>query len=389
MRCTPGGGGASSARARTSTTGRRDGATPRSNRRARLHDRRLSLCADHDRRREPGRSRRAYTVLTGHICGEPVRPGDPPRNYVTPFSAEYSQLMYQLRGEDATGRPYRDVMPPRHAAARRRDRAGGALDRRGGAMRLILVAIVLATAAGRADAYPQFQLSLGADRCVKCHYSPAGGGSSMTTAATKPAARSAAGATAGSCTARGRHRRGCSSGSICAGPARSSTAIRNASCSASPMQTDVYLRAGGERISFSLTAGMRGGARDPQPPFVERLVSREHYFMYQRESGAYVRAGRFFPIYGFRSQDHTAYVRRYLGLHTLEEPYGLAAGTFGPRRRGPGCRAGARRPRAPRRFAAHETATLRARTLRACGQPGIRGASSTAVQRGETASSSS
>lgn len=54
----------------------------------------------------------AYTVLTGHICGEPVRPQDPPRNYVTPFSADYSQLVYQLRGADADGRPYRDVMPP-------------------------------------------------------------------------------------------------------------------------------------------------------------------------------------------------------------------------------------------------------------------------------------
>jgi hypothetical protein len=51
--------------------------------------------------------------------------------------------------------------------------------------------------------------------------------------------------------------------------------------------------------------------------------------MYQRDSGTYVRAGRFFPIYGVRSQDHTAYVRRYLGFHTLEEPYGVAAGAFG------------------------------------------------------------
>jgi hypothetical protein len=54
----------------------------------------------------------AYTVLTGHICGQPVRPQDPPRNFVTPFSADYSQLMYQLRGADGDGRPYRDVMPP-------------------------------------------------------------------------------------------------------------------------------------------------------------------------------------------------------------------------------------------------------------------------------------
>ena len=54
----------------------------------------------------------AYTMLTGRICGEPTQPHDPPRNYVTPFASEYSQLMYQLRGSDGDGRLYRDVMPP-------------------------------------------------------------------------------------------------------------------------------------------------------------------------------------------------------------------------------------------------------------------------------------
>jgi hypothetical protein len=48
----------------------------------------------------------SYTVLTGRICGEPILPESPPRNYVTPGSAAYSTLIYQLRGED------RDVMPP-------------------------------------------------------------------------------------------------------------------------------------------------------------------------------------------------------------------------------------------------------------------------------------
>ena len=48
----------------------------------------------------------AYTVLTGRVCGEPIRPQDPPRNYVVPGAAEYSQLLHQLRGTD------RDVMPP-------------------------------------------------------------------------------------------------------------------------------------------------------------------------------------------------------------------------------------------------------------------------------------
>lgn len=47
----------------------------------------------------------AYNILTGHVCGE-LSPVSPPRNYVTPGSAEYSTLIHQLRGEN------RDVMPP-------------------------------------------------------------------------------------------------------------------------------------------------------------------------------------------------------------------------------------------------------------------------------------
>ncbi|MBA3817487.1 MAG: hypothetical protein H0X17_01220 [Deltaproteobacteria bacterium] len=48
----------------------------------------------------------AYNLLTGHVCGEPIGPQSPPRNFITPGSAEYSTLIHQLRGED------RDVMPP-------------------------------------------------------------------------------------------------------------------------------------------------------------------------------------------------------------------------------------------------------------------------------------
>jgi hypothetical protein len=95
------------------------------------------------------------------------------------------------------------------------------------------------------------------------------------------------------------------------------------------MQAEAYVRAGGERVSVNLTVGLRGAARAPRAPLVERLASREHYVMFQRASGAYVRAGRFFPVFGLRPADHTAYVRRYLGLHTLEEPYGAAAGAYG------------------------------------------------------------
>ena len=48
----------------------------------------------------------AYTMLTGRVCGEPIGPETAPRNYVTPFAPEYSQLVYQLRGDSI------DVMPP-------------------------------------------------------------------------------------------------------------------------------------------------------------------------------------------------------------------------------------------------------------------------------------
>ena len=48
----------------------------------------------------------AYTLLTGRICGEPAGPLDPPRNFVTPFSAESSKLYHQLVGADT------DQMPP-------------------------------------------------------------------------------------------------------------------------------------------------------------------------------------------------------------------------------------------------------------------------------------
>jgi hypothetical protein len=40
---------------------------------------------------------------------------------------------------------------------------------------ILVIGVVLATA-GVARAYPQFQLSTGADRCSACHFSPAGGG---------------------------------------------------------------------------------------------------------------------------------------------------------------------------------------------------------------------
>jgi hypothetical protein len=194
-------------------------------------------------------------------------------------------------------------------------------------VRLSLLVLVLA--AGTAHAYPQFQLATGTERCINCHFSPAGGG------LINDYGRDEAGDTI-SRGGDGRFAHGAWSppswlqlGLDARGATVAYERAGQQELVAFPMQSDVYLRAGSEHLSFYAVAGVRGGARDPQPPLVERLVSREHYVMYERDSGLYVRAGRFFPVYGLRSQDHTAYVRRYLGFHTLEEPYGIAAGKTG------------------------------------------------------------
>lgn len=196
-------------------------------------------------------------------------------------------------------------------------------------MRLIIVIVALMVASATAHAYPQFQLSTGTDRCITCHYSPAGGGLINEYGRDEASSTISRGGD-------GRFLHGLwdpptwlQLGADLRGAAALKREGATSEVLAFPMQVDAYVRAGGDSVSFNLTVGLRGGARDPQPPLPERILSREHYLMYARESGTYVRAGRFFPVFGVRTQDHTAFVRRYLGFHTFEEPYGISGGTFG------------------------------------------------------------
>jgi hypothetical protein len=190
-------------------------------------------------------------------------------------------------------------------------------------MRLIALAgLALGLAAGRASGYPQFQLSLGEDRCSACHLSPAGGG------LINDYGRDAAGS-AISRGGDGRLLHGLWSapgwlalgGDVRLAVGDHRVAGRN-QLLAFPMQADLYAHVQTGSWSVSFTAGVRGAARSPTPPLTERLASREHYAMYERGDYA-VRAGRFFPVFGLRLADHTAYVRRFLGFGLLEEPYAL------------------------------------------------------------------
>src|SRR5690606_13248752 len=83
-----------------------------------------------------------------------------------------------------------------------------------------------------------------------------------------------------------------------------------------PMQMEVYLRPKLGAVSLYVNAGVRGSREGYAPG------SREHYLLYEPEdSTSYLRVGRFFPVFGIRTQDHTAYPRRHVGMYLYEEPY--------------------------------------------------------------------
>ena len=182
-------------------------------------------------------------------------------------------------------------------------------------------------------AYPQFQLTTGADRCEACHVSPGGGG------LLNAFGRDEAGSTV-SQRGDGRLLHGLwqpPSWLELGGDLRGALGVKDhedrTRVLGFPMQADLYTRVVVGAWSANVIAGLRGVAREPRPELLYRLASREHYLMYQPEagSGLSVRLGRFFPVFGLRSQDHTAYVRRYLGQHTLEEPYTVALAHQGER----------------------------------------------------------
>jgi hypothetical protein len=103
------------------------------------------------------------------------------------------------------------------------------------------------------------------------------------------------------------------------------------------MQADLYARFGiPGGVSLYATGGLRGHARagdtivpdqNYQPQTASRLISREHWAMWQPAAlGPYVRAGRFFAPFGLRLAEHITYVRRDLGFNQLQESYNLSAG---------------------------------------------------------------
>ncbi len=188
------------------------------------------------------------------------------------------------------------------------------------------VVFVLVIGLGRADGYPEFQFSTGTTRCSECHFSPVGGGL-INDYGRDEAATTISGA------GDGRFAHGLfelptwlALGGDLRVAALGKHVRQGTETAVFPMQADVYARVARGNVSAQATFGVLAAIRKAQP-LTDRLGSREHYILYQAESREwYVRAGRFFPMFGLRIPDHTAYVRRYTGLHTLEESYAASGG---------------------------------------------------------------
>jgi hypothetical protein len=214
-------------------------------------------------------------------------------------------------------------------------------------LRAASAALVLAAAAllfaPRAQAYPQWQLSTGNTHCSQCHYAPAGGG------LLNSYGRDAAGEDLSTFGGDGDFLHGAvnlPSWLAIGGDLRGAFAHRDVqdpdgpTDAFFPMQADLYLRlALPKGFSVSATGGFRGQVRGSNdllpdkswhPIDGSRAISREHYAMWRPASiGPYVRVGRFFVPFGLRPAEHFMYIRRDLGLNTLQETYNLSGGFIG------------------------------------------------------------
>jgi hypothetical protein len=190
-------------------------------------------------------------------------------------------------------------------------------------MRLTLAVLaVLVVAPATASAYPQFQLSLEVTRCGDCHLSPAGGG------LLDQYGRDEAGTTI-SRGGDGRFLHGLwepPDWLALGGDGRFAVADRylqgEHGLLGFPMQTELAAHATKGSFSVTMSVGLRGVAHTTTSSAAGRLVSREHYASY--EVGEFLaRAGRFYPVFGLRLPDHTAFVRRHMNMYLFEEPYGV------------------------------------------------------------------
>jgi len=196
----------------------------------------------------------------------------------------------------------------------------------------VVTAAFVAAAVHRAEAFPELTIRGAVARCTMCHISPGGGG------ILNDYGRDAA----GDLLSRGGDGRFLQnawappSWLLLGGDLRAAAlaydntrAIEGVELAAFPMQADLRAAVQAGPFVVVVTGGLRGSTRLYLKSAADYVQSSEHYAMWTAESGAYVRAGKFFPVQGLRLPDHTLYVARYTGLDLFEQPYGAEAGYVG------------------------------------------------------------
>ncbi len=196
---------------------------------------------------------------------------------------------------------------------------------------VILALALVAAAAGRADAYPQWQLSRDVT-CTSCHLAPDGGGllneNGLETAEAVGFSDHDAAFVYGKAGAPGWLTLG--------GDLRGASGVvqaRDTIPAAFPMQAEVGASA--RKGGFSLHAV--GGLRSPSDSasVLHVLWSREHYLMWQQKpgegTGVFLRAGRLMPTFGLRLAEHVVYTQRFGGRPLYYEAYGVAAAYIDPK----------------------------------------------------------
>ncbi|NVB83570.1 MAG: hypothetical protein HOV81_34670 [Kofleriaceae bacterium] len=190
---------------------------------------------------------------------------------------------------------------------------------------VIAAALAVVASAGRAYAYPQFELAKD-QSCSGCHLSPTGGGplseNGMVTAEAiskfgmNPEFMYGAVKTPDWLVVGGDLR---GAYGYLQAPQRYIVGF--------PMQADFYGVVTQKNFSLHVTAGFR--PEEDGNEAATHFWSREHYAMWQSQPGSpeglFVRAGRFMPVFGLRLAEHNVYTRRYGGTPLYADTYGIGA----------------------------------------------------------------
>ncbi|HEX5060713.1 MAG TPA: hypothetical protein VFV99_15195 [Kofleriaceae bacterium] len=184
---------------------------------------------------------------------------------------------------------------------------------------LLIIVVALAIAGGRANAYPQFQLSKD-QTCTSCHLSPSGGGllnenganvaEAMSMFGQNPAFMYGAIETPDWLSLGGDLR---GQWGYLQAPQRYLIGF--------PMQLDAYAAATKNNFSLHATVGYRTHQEGNEA--LTTVWARELYGMWQSEPGSsyglFARVGQFMPVFGLRWVEHPLYVRRYGGTPLFSE----------------------------------------------------------------------